>query len=69
MEPITVEENITARQVQRGDVFVLHGHERTADSPAWPTMNGHVHIRFVDGGDAVVLEDRPLTVTRTVATS
>ncbi|MFF1625623.1 hypothetical protein [Streptomyces sp. NPDC058272] len=66
MEPITIQENIEARQVRGGDVFVLHGHERTADSPAWPTARGHVHIRFAGGGDAVILATRPLTVTRTV---
>ncbi|MGW1268143.1 hypothetical protein [Streptomyces sp. NPDC002491] len=56
--------NITARQVRGGDVFVLHGHERTADGPAWPVGRGHVHIRFAGGGDAVISADRPLTVQR-----
>lgn len=67
--PFTIEENITARQIRPGDVFILHGHTRTADGPAWPTRNNHVHIRFQGGGDAVVDADRPLTVTRTVATA
>lgn len=49
-----IEEHITARQIRRGDVFVLHGHVRTADSPAWPSFDGHVHIGFVGGGDATV---------------
>jgi hypothetical protein len=69
MESFTIQENVTARQVRGGDVFVLHGHERTADGPAWPTAKGHVHIRFVGGGDATISADRPLTVTRTVATA
>ncbi|WP_405620341.1 hypothetical protein [Streptomyces sp. NBC_00076] len=62
-----IEEHITARQIRRGDVFVLHGHVRTADSPAWPSFDGHVHIGFVGGGDATVPADKPITVTRTVA--
>jgi hypothetical protein len=66
MDSFTIQENIEARQIRGGDVFVLHGHERTADGPAWPTAKGHVHIRFVDGGDAVILASRPLTVTRIV---
>ncbi|MET9126961.1 hypothetical protein [Streptomyces sp. NPDC004528] len=66
----TIEQNITARQIRSGDVFVLHGHTRTADGPAWPTaLQGHVHIRFDGGGEAVVQADRPLTVTRQVATA
>lgn len=69
MEPLTIVENITARQVRPGDVFILHGHERTADGPAWPTAKNHVHIRFVGGGDATIAADRPLTVTRTVTTA
>ncbi|MEU1200176.1 hypothetical protein ABZ446_28680 [Streptomyces sp. NPDC005813] len=64
---MTTTHNITAGQVHRGDVFVLHGHERTAASPAVSTVLGHVHIRFVGGGDATVSADRPLTVTRTVS--
>lgn len=62
-------EHITARQIRHGDVFVLHGHQRTADGPAWPTSRHDVHIRFQGGGDAVISADRPLTVTRTVETT
>jgi len=62
----TIELDVEARQVREGDVFILHGHERTANAPAWPVRpRGHVHIRFVGGGDAVILATRPLTVTRT----
>ena len=50
-------------------VFILHGHERTADGPAWPVRAGHVHIRFQGGGDATISAGYPLTVTRTVATA
>jgi hypothetical protein len=60
----TFELDITARQLRPGDVFVLHGHERTADGPAWPVRNNHVHIRFAGGGDATIGADYPLTVTR-----
>lgn len=62
-------ENITARQVRHGDVFVLHGHKRIADGPAWPISRHNVHIRFQGGGDAFIGANRPLTVTRTVATA
>ncbi|MEU1254843.1 hypothetical protein ABZ445_16345 [Streptomyces chartreusis] len=65
----TIQENITARQVRSGDVFILHGHERTADGAAWPVFGNDVHIRFVGGGDATISADRPLTVTRRVATA
>ncbi|MFJ3248378.1 hypothetical protein [Streptomyces sp. NPDC086782] len=65
----TVELTITARDIRAGDVFTLHGHERTAAESTWPTaLRGHVHIRFTDGGDAVVPAGRPITVTRAVAT-
>lgn len=64
----TVVRHITARQIIRGDEFVLHGHARTADMPAWPTFGGNVHIRFAGGGDAFVLADRPVTVTRRMGT-
>lgn len=62
-------QHITARQIRHGDVFVLHGHERTADGAAWPVGRHDVHIRFVGGGDAVISADRPLTVTRKVPTA
>ncbi|MFG3014367.1 hypothetical protein ACGFZB_28895 [Streptomyces cinerochromogenes] len=66
--PNTVELPILARDVQAGDVFTLHGHERRAKYGTWPTaLRGHVYIKFTDGGDAVVPADRPLTVMRTVA--
>lgn len=65
----TIQQNITARQIRGGDVFVLHGHQRTADGPAWPTGRKGVHIRFQGGGDAYIGADRPLTVTRTVGTA
>lgn len=62
---MTTELHITAREIRAGDVFTLHGHERTAADNTWPTaMRGHVVIRFADGGDAVVPADRPLTVFR-----
>jgi hypothetical protein len=67
--PYNIVENITARQIRGGDVFVLHGHERVADGPAWPNGRRTVHIRFQGGGDAYIGADRPLTVTRTVATA
>jgi hypothetical protein len=69
MEPTTVQLDIEARQIWRGDVFTLHGHERTASVPAVATLRGHVHISFVGGGDATVWADRPITVTRTVSPS
>lgn len=63
--PKTEQLNITARDIRAGDVFTLHGHERTAAHNTWPTaLRGHVHISFVGGGDAVVPADRPVTVTR-----
>jgi hypothetical protein len=56
---------VTARDIRAGDVFTLHGHERTATHSTWPTaLRNHVHISFVGGGDAVVPADRPVTVTR-----
>ncbi|MFE0326275.1 hypothetical protein ACFW08_05600 [Streptomyces sp. NPDC058960] len=59
--------HITARDIRAGDVFVLHGHVRTAADSTWPTaLRGHVHVRFADGGDAVIPADRPITVTRQV---
>lgn len=70
MPTFTIEQHITARQIRQGDVFVLHGRERTAACSTWPTaLRGHVHISFVGGGDAVIPADRPFTVTRTVATA
>ncbi|KUN16471.1 hypothetical protein AQJ23_45175 [Streptomyces antibioticus] len=69
MNITTVEENITARSVRRGDRFVLHGHERVAAGPAWPTGRSTVHIPFVGGGDAFISADRPLTVKRVVVAS
>lgn len=61
----TSELHITARDVRRGDVFTLHGHERTAADTVWPTaLRGHVYVKFDGGGDAVIPADRPLTVTR-----
>jgi hypothetical protein len=63
----TTDLSITARDIRRGDRFTLHGHERTAAVNTWPTaLRGHVYVRFVDGGDAVIPADRPITVTRTV---
>jgi hypothetical protein len=56
--------DVTARQIRPGDIFVLHTHLRVAATPAFPTANHHVHIRFVGGGDAVIGADYPLTVTR-----
>lgn len=56
---------ITAREIHGGDVFTLHGHERTAAHSTWPTaLRGHVHISFVGGGDAVVPADTPVVVQR-----
>ncbi|MER7922118.1 hypothetical protein ABTY96_03105 [Streptomyces sp. NPDC096057] len=66
---MNAELNITARQIRPGDVFILHGHERTADAPAWPVRGDHVHLTFVGGGDATIHRDRPLTVTRVVKDS
>lgn len=59
-----MELHITAREIRDGDIFVIHGHERTASGPAWPVVANHVHIGFADGGDAVLPADRPLTVVR-----
>ncbi|MEU0860666.1 hypothetical protein ABZ352_35670 [Streptomyces griseofuscus] len=60
--------NITAHDIRRGDVFTLHGHERTAAESTWPTaLRGHVYVSFTDGGHAVIPAGRPVTVTRTVA--
>jgi glutaredoxin-related protein len=65
--PKTAQLPITARDIRKGDVFVLHGHERTAAHNTWPTaLRGHVHVSFVGGGDAVIPADRPINVTRTV---
>ncbi|MFJ4768511.1 hypothetical protein ACIP88_05245 [Streptomyces uncialis] len=55
---------ITARDVRRGDEFMLHGHRRTASADAWPVAQVHVHIPFVGGGDAVTRADKPLYVSR-----
>jgi hypothetical protein len=67
---VTTELHITARYIRAGDVFTLHAHERTAAHSTWPTaLRGHVHVAFVGGGDAVLPADRPITVTRTMATS
>ncbi|MGW1547459.1 hypothetical protein [Streptomyces sp. NPDC002346] len=61
--PITLP--IPARDIRAGDVFTLHGHERTAARSTWPTaLRNHAHISFVGGGDAVVPADRIITVTR-----
>jgi hypothetical protein len=61
----TTELHVTARDIRAGDVFTLHGHERTAAGATWPTaLRGHVHVRFVDGGDAVIPADRPISVRR-----
>jgi hypothetical protein len=63
--PAHVTLTVTARDIRAGDVFTLHGHERTAAHSTWPTaLRNHVHISFVGGGDAVVPADRPVTVTR-----
>jgi hypothetical protein len=57
--------HIAAREIREGDVFTLHGHERTAAGATWPTaLRGHVYVRFVDGGDAVIPAERPITVRR-----
>jgi len=61
---MTTELHVTARDIQQGDRFTLHGHEREALDGAWPAIPGHVHIPFVGGGDAVVPADRPVTVVR-----
>jgi hypothetical protein len=62
--------HITAGEIRQGDVFTLHTHERTALRDAWPVLfRGHVYIRFEGGGGATIPADRPLTVTRTVATA
>jgi glutaredoxin-related protein len=63
--PAHVTLTVTARDIRAGDVFTLHGHERTATHSTWPTaLRNHVHISFVGGGDAVIPADRPVTVTR-----
>lgn len=67
--PFPITETVAARQIRRGDIFTLHGHTRTADSPAWPSTAGHVHVRFVGGGDATLPEDYELVVSRIVETA
>ncbi|WP_435613253.1 hypothetical protein [Streptomyces sp. bgisy159] len=63
----TTELHITAREIREGDVFVLHGHVRTAAESTWPTaLRGHVHVTFAEGGDAVIPANRPITVRRAV---
>jgi hypothetical protein len=64
-DPAYVTLTVTAREIRAGDVFTLHGHERTATHSTWPTaLRNHVHISFVGGGDAVIPADRFITVTR-----
>ncbi|MFD9442099.1 hypothetical protein [Streptomyces sp. NPDC060001] len=66
----TIELNITAGEIRQGDVFTLHGHVRTAHRDAWPVLfKGHVYIRFEGGGGATTPADRPITVTRVLATA
>ncbi|MDX2575950.1 hypothetical protein PV332_10710 [Streptomyces scabiei] len=55
---------VAARDIRRGDVFTLHGRERTAFAPAWPTVRDHVHLMFEGGGDAVIPADREFIVRR-----
>jgi hypothetical protein len=55
---------VAARDIRKGDTFVLHGRERTAYVSAWPTTRGHVHILFDGGGDAVIPAAREFTVRR-----
>jgi glutaredoxin-related protein len=63
--PAHVTITVTARDIRAGDVFTLHGHERTATHSTWPTaLRNHVHISFVGGGDAVIPADRQFVVTR-----
>lgn len=65
--PETAQVHITARDIRRGDRFILHGYERVAANSTWPlALRGHVHIEFEGGGDAIVPADRPITVTRSV---
>ncbi|MFB7114098.1 hypothetical protein [Streptomyces sp. NPDC056291] len=62
---MTTELQITARDIRRGDVFTLHGHERPAADNTWPTaLRGHVYVSFTDGGDAVIPAGRPIVVQR-----
>jgi hypothetical protein len=65
VDPAHVTLTVTARDIRAGDVFTLHGHERTATHSTWPTaLRNHVHISFVGGGDAVIPADRKVVVTR-----
>ncbi|MFD7776610.1 hypothetical protein [Streptomyces sp. NPDC059753] len=64
MEPTTHEVTVPARQLRVGDVFTLHGHERTAADYPWPAGAGSVSLAFIGGGYAVVPAERPIVVRR-----
>lgn len=66
MEPTTYELSILARQIRAGDVFTLHGRERTAADTAWPSVTGSVFVALEDEGKAWIPKDRPMTVRRQV---
>ncbi|MFF1684453.1 MULTISPECIES: hypothetical protein [unclassified Streptomyces] len=64
MEPTIYELSLLARQIRQGDVFTLHGRERTAADYAWPAGGQSVSVAFIGGGFAVIPEDRPMVVRR-----
>lgn len=64
MEPTTYEISLLARQIRQGDVFTLHGRERTAADYAWSAGGQSVSVAFIGGGFAVIPEDRRIVVRR-----